>query len=120
MRIVALNDVPGDYGTAVIGPAELSSAPADMLGVTFVTDELPMDQIARLSLECVDPETEAVLFSYVLVNRSARPLPYRTAAPSNGSASAAPMSMPMITPYRTPATPSAIIRKNITTSEIIA
>ena len=104
MRIVALNDVPGDFGIAVVSPAELSSAPADMLSVTFVTDAIPMDQIARLSLECVDPATEEVLFAYGLVNRSARPLPYWTAAPNNGSGSGYDIldslgGLPAPTPY---------------------
>ena len=104
MRIVAVNDEPGDYGMAVIGPADLSSAPADMLGATFVADAIPMDQIARLTLECVDPATDEVIFTYGLVNRSARPLPYRTTAPNYGSGSGYDVTdslggLPAPTPY---------------------
>lgn len=81
LRIVSVNDVEGDYSAALIEPAALADAPADLLSAFILMEPAELSSIARIGLECIDPATAEVLFTFGLVNRDAEPLPYYTTSP---------------------------------------
>ncbi len=65
LRVVEHNGNPGEYGSALIGPANLENASPDLLGAAISIGLLP-DGHHTFRLEAIHPDTSEVIFEVTL------------------------------------------------------
>ena len=65
LRIVAVDDVPGHFGEEVIGPANLSNVPDDMLSADIFLTTMP-DEARSFTIAAIHPDTETEFFQITL------------------------------------------------------
>ena len=84
LRLVAVNGETGDYGSGIVGLANLTSGPQDLLTARICLPSLPAAKCTFL-LEAVDPASDAVIFSLTLKSQSAiQAIPSSTGTSGSG------------------------------------
>ena len=86
MRVISAGGVAGDYGSAVIGPANVEGTSPDLLNAKIFTQTMPA--AATLTLECCSPDG-TVLFTLSFTIKD-------VSYPSGRE------NVPAVTPYRDP------------------
>ena len=70
LRLKAINDMTADFGSGLIGPANLDSGPADLLTARIALQSLPESRCTFL-LEAIHPDTGETIFALTLKTASA-------------------------------------------------
>lgn len=82
LRLKAINDMTEDFGSGLIGPANLDSGPADLLTARIALQSLPEARCTFL-LEAIHPDTGETIFTLTLKTASAVKRTVVTLNPTN-------------------------------------